>query len=409
MESAPQLWEFLPLSEHAAPSERSGPVARGRLRRLRRFLREHLPGGRPQAEEPSELDLPDAQLLELLIPAVDVEAGSAALASALGDWPADPGAAGGARTVVGPPGSGVQEMVAALGRERGWPEVEPPDRAELVDGGDRTSVGLEAAGNAGQPVVVARLEHWLLRTATGLPVVRRLLHELHTRRVPALMGCDSWSWAFLCRAMAVDDLLGEPLVPRAFDGAALDRWLGAPFRSRRLDCRQAANREPVFSAPGPAAPGAAAPEAGAQPAPVSALLDSLAVASRGIPVVAAAMWRRGLRSRADQTAPPPGTGEQESGWTLWVRGTEEMEVRPPAGLDRLDRFVLHALLLHGGLAVTTLGGVLPFPEDDVRGRLRKLAAAGVVGEQEGIWTVEPAAYGPVRRLLAVEQMLVDDL
>jgi hypothetical protein len=79
----------------------------------------------------------------------------------------------------------------------------------------------------------------------------------------------------------------------------------------------------------------------------------------------------------------------------------------PTPIELLHRFLLHAILLHGGLTLPTLLTVLPMPPDTVIEGVRTLQAAGVVDTVDDHLHVVPLAYAHVRQHLADEAFLID--
>lgn len=87
-----------------------------------------------------------------------------------------------------------------------------------------------------------------------------------------------------------------------------------------------------------------------------------------------------------------------------------LEFALPSGLDEPDALILHALLLHDGLPIEVLEGLLPHTRFRTRALLQQLAVVGVVkSEPNGYWRVTPVAYAAVRGFLAGRRFLVDDL
>lgn len=396
MDQPDAIWRYAPLSEHSVPSV---PVTRAirRAGRLWRATRSAVGLDDDLSAEREELSRPDDRVLEKLVPRFEVEKAVEALASALGDWPTGRTGADRVRVVVGPPGSGVGSVVAGLAARRGWRSLEPPPRPELLQ---RPSVAREVVSGLGggddTPAVIDRLERWVLRDARMLPTVRWMLDALPGLPSPVLVGCDSWAWSFLDRALGAGDYLGAPWALAAFDGRALDCWLGAPMRAAGVICRPTDERkDPVF--------GSVEEEGTAectQERPVSRALSRLASAARGNPGIALELWRRGLQLE--------GGGEEVGGErTVWTSPLRDVEEVVPARLERIRTFILHAILLHGGLDRGTLLEVLPFPAHDLLGRVRELAQRRLVEETEGELSISATAYGAVRDHLASGGFLID--
>ncbi len=387
MTSPPPILHYSPLSEYRAPSERSARAWR-RLRSIWRAARAAIrTRGEADDGERDGAGLPARQVPADALPSFEVAAAADALATALDGWPEAESGARRVRAVVGPPGSRVQEVVAELARRAGWREIEPPARSELLErGGVIAERAAQLEAGDGAPAVVCRLERWLLRSESALPSARLMLGALRGGPSPVLVGCDSWAWSFLDGTLGAADLFGEPLALAPFDGEKLARWLGPPMRSRGLTCRPRDNRDEVIFE--------TAPEAG------SRVLMKLAAMSRGNAGVALELWSRSLRLAAEEER------------TVWALPPAESELTLPPWLGPAHHFVLHALLLHGGLDRGTLLAVLPLPRHDVLRRVRELCDAGILiedGEEGdgGELSVPLSAYVPVRQRLADEGFLID--
>ncbi len=414
MESATEIsrqtpiWSYSPLSRYAVPGEPS-TEALGRLRRGWKTVVGALRRSRAEETAPEERNRPSPEVLAGLLPCFDVEAATVALAAALEDWPAGDGSVSPTRVVVGPPGSGTRQVIEELARRRGWMEVPPPPRIELLEDTDAARQRLAGLDSeTGRPAVIAELQRWLLRSERGLPLMRRLLERMRDPPAPALIGCDSWAWSFLDLTLGIRDLLGEPLVLDALDAPALSVWLGEPFRTRGLACRPMEKPdEMVFPDPSPGT-GVEREANGesASPVPSSPLLVRLASASRGSPGVALELWRRSLRLAKEQTRQDSeARGDRRA--TVWIAPVEESGIAVPSRLELSHRLMLHTILLHGGLERDLLAAVLPLPRHEVLRRLRDLGREGLVEESGAEVSIPIAACVAVRDYLEAEGFMVD--
>ena len=144
--------------------------------------------------------------------------------------------------------------------------------------------------------------------------------------------------------------------------------------------------------------------------PTSSYLRGLAVYSQGHPGIAWTLWRRSLLVPPD--APPeaddPSDRESEPEPTIWVRPWSDVEhPRRPSDFAQPDAFVLHALLLHGGLSADQLSPLLPTDRYAVRHRLQGLRAAGFVVQDDATWHLTPAGYPAACDILRREEYLPD--
>ena len=74
-------------------------------------------------------------------------------------------------------------------------------------------------------LVVPKLERWFLRHHNGLGSVQQLLDQLATAKRHCVIGCNTWAWSYLSKAIQTDLVLPSPMTFKPFDGARLKRWI----------------------------------------------------------------------------------------------------------------------------------------------------------------------------------------
>ncbi|QDV44635.1 hypothetical protein Enr13x_45030 [Stieleria neptunia] len=306
--------------------------------------------------------------------------------------------------LVGPPGSGIAEMLAALAQERQSPLLEAPETDRVLGEMDAEDLDLTAWDASGDSMlVIPSLERFYLRHESGLTLVRSLIERLASGgRV--LVGCDSWAWAFLQQAAGIEDMLGPPMTLAPFDAPRLDAWLRGVYDLQQIEFVQRGRDAPVFP---DCSKGSDSESEKSQPA-TSDLVKSFAAHSRGNPGVALALWTSCLRI-CDPDSDADGQDDDTSaGSTLWLVPPSELEVHAPDnGRNRIERFLLHTLLQHGGLSLATLVTLLPFSREQICRRLAELRLAGAVAERDGRFQVTLTAYPQIRRDLVGEGFLGD--
>lgn len=400
----PELWRFVPLEAYARPEPPVGSLATQAWESFKRLLRRSTGAGDAPAMQERELSsLPEVRLAHLVHP-IDWSHASRALDRALdGEAPAG-GATPRVRFVIGQPHCGHAEIVQGWAARHAARLLDPPDPHEILVGGGRW-LGDWRPGDG--PWALPRLEHCFLRHADGLALVRRLLEAVAEGRAgEGVIGCDSWAWAFLERAWPVP--LAGVLTLQAFDGEALSalfaRLAATPRRRRLRFCNAHSGRETLV-----------VPRDGDA---VGEQILSLAAHCRGNPGVARSYWRSCLRAEpeeadedpdedpvsaaADGAAPSPG-GRQE---TVWVSAHLAEPELPMEGAEDVA-LLLHALLLHGGLAEEAFAAVLPMPAGAATAVALRLRQQGVIERREGRWTIAALSYVPVRQWLRGRDYLTD--
>ncbi len=230
----------------------------------------------------------------------------------------------------------------------------------------------------GQFIVIPKLEAWFLRTPSGLRRIRHLLGELAARRQRAVVGCNSFAWSFLSKAIGIDNLAGKAMTFRPFDAKRLETWLSGLAeveRNRGVRFRLVNKGHEIFS--------------GEDQKLSHDFFLRLAGYSLGIPWVAWQMWRSVLwiEDRA-----PEATREREH---FWVSPLEELVL--PGDYPRDFLFALHAIALHGALAPAELAQVLP--EGAGTDMIAALVGSCLTEFQNERLQLQPEAYPAVRSKL----------
>lgn len=338
------------------------------------------------------------------------EAAATGLAACLDSWLHEPAPKSLVQAVIGPPGSGVQEVVARWGKQVSANVLSPPDHAEIID--PDSDYWQAVARDDEGVLVIPALERFYLRHSDGLDLIRQLTEWLWSSPRRVVVGCDSWAWAYLCKTVRIEAVFRAPIALESLDGDALRAWLRPRPRGRYL-VRAAWSGETIY-------PTEVAEDAARRPNAAVAedeeprykgadIFQRIAAMSRGIPEVALALWRKCLCE---------GEAEEASETTcLSTAGTPTLiQVRPPQSLNlpslppdasTLEAIVLHTLLLHAGLPSSILCRVVPFPASDVIATLAVLRDAELILEYGQIWKVAPLGYPGVRAFVRAETLLID--
>lgn len=391
-----KLWEFVPVAGYEVPRV----PARSALANAWSSARRTFLGAGEEAKAPVK---DEAQLralqevrLEHLVPALDWRAAAAALDKQLETWVRTPDRP--VKFVIGQPHGGHAAILRQWGAMRGAAIIEAPDRGEILAGEARMPDGRPVSG---RPWVLPNLEHFYLRHARGLSLVREVLEASESGRLgPGVIGCESWAWAYLQYVWAVPR--PDALTLQAFDGPRLAQLLASGVTSparQRIRFRNARTGNDILSVP-------VAVEG------VGAEIAQLAAHCRGNAGTAIRYWRERLRAEPERDEAGPGEDGSEKGAvdegeeSIWVSaGMQE-----PAAFAELDEeiaLVLHALLLHGGLPPALLPELLPLSHHQCMAILLRLRNAGLAQCRDERWSVEALAYATVRELLRSRDYLVD--
>jgi hypothetical protein len=388
------LWEFVPFSEYSSPSASAKVISENWFATLRaRLLPERQPAEDIFEEREDLKTLPQAQLAQLAPPPRWDDAASA-LSKRLEGWLANNETHQAPMFLIGAPYSGHAKLLAAWATQQGWRQIEAPS-VDAVLAGDTTWLSAQVAN--GEPWVFPTLERAFLRHTDGLTIIRAFFAQLYAGKLGrAIVGCDSWAWAFLKSVWP--DRLFAALALAPFDEERLAHYLQqtiAAAGGQSCQFRQSNNGKYVLTPPSPKPNGETVQQ--------SDFLARLAVYSRGILGVASAIWRESLRIE-----PEGEVAEEAPGQTVWVAPWGERRLPSlPGNAGRDHAFVLHALLLHGGLTADTLHRVVPLAPGDVTETLYLLHNARLLEQNEDVWRVTAQGYPVVRQFLSDNSYPID--
>lgn len=397
----PQPWGYVALCEYTVPS---APLTEAAHKGLKRLWRRLWPRGADASDGPSAVGQKSSvEFFDGLFAQPDWEAAAPQLIAL-----ADEKLSGGQTTqvFVGGPHRCTSEMLRHLARARRWPVIESPTPKEILEQRfDPPNI------KTGSVVVIPQLAHWFLRHDDGLDVIRNLIDRLQSTRQPVLLGCHSWAWSYLDKAIQISTALPEPRVLAPLDAAALQQWLqemAVGAGTGKTVFREASSGKIVLALGGSTLNVAPTPADGDR----SSLLTHIAAHGRGLPEITWSMWREAIL-RFDQkmmTEDALKMVSDKDERTVWVPSWGQLklpDIQQKPG--HLQLFLMHSLLLHAGLPEEVLPRLLPFPRAEILRGLRDLHARGVVEPDEDRWRVSPAAYPSVRSVLNDECYLVDNL
>ncbi len=295
-------------------------------------------------------------------------------------------------------------MRAAWAEECGHEMLRAPAREDIA-----TGLG-QVPDLAGEGIlVIPHLEHWFFRSQRGLATVRALLEAMDQCGREMVVSCDSWAWAFLSKAAALDLILPDEQTLRPFDGDQLAAWfsnLVAQSGMESLRFRESeSGKDLLKKEDGPEVEGGK-----------SDFFRELAARSRGIPWVAWSLWRSSIRLEQEEKKEDGGEagndGKMYKGKdplagrkVLWVASLEEFSL--PNAHRETGLLVLHALLLHGALSREQICGLVPLK--GAGEMLPALLRSGFIEERDGILSCGAAAYPSVRSGLTTAGFSMDKL
>lgn len=371
------LWAVVELEQFRTPEQTQASQWRRSLRSISTWL-----GGKNDAEQQvkdeSELRaLPEVRLAHL-VPPIDWAPAARALGQQLEVQDAP------VTFFITTPYSGHASVVTHWAEKHHVTCLAPPTLSEIAEG--RTQ-WVEQCVNQREWAIPA-LERYFLRHTQGIQGVREFLERALSGRLgKGVIGCDSWTYAFLQQVIGID---GAPVFTlQSMEGEQLARYFAQiathsgqppPVYSTRT------GKQVLF-------------DAAVKPKSHSANkeLQRLAAHCRGHIGLAWHYWRERLRE--------PKADEGEALWLVDALAEAELAV----DTGDIATLVLHALLVHGGLDDHSLGQVLPFSQHEALNARLALQRKGIVSSSEGRWQIAPLSYASVRQLLESRNYLVDPL
>ncbi len=396
---ATPLWSYVPIADYALPSPTAVDTARKGMAQVLQFLgQDDLKSTSILKAEDALQTLPQRQL-DLIAPEPDWSSAAQALGGELEGWLNQNSADQKMLILVGPPFSGINEIISSIAEQKSWRLLNPPSLEQIWAGDDKWFADLS---DDNKTWVLPALEKVYLRHVGGLDLIRRFSERVSSSKSRCgIIGCDSWAWAYLRHIWHGRQPV--PLTLQAFDAPRLAKYIQNKAESAyggRPHFRQADNGDNILP---PEDVNGASHES-------SNFLPSLAAHSRGIFGVAWAVWRANLRAEPDAliSEETETDGGQHTPDAFWVTPWDQLKHPSlPAVAGHNVAFVLHTLLIHAGLPLDLLHELLPLPPNQVMETLSWLEELGLATERNSVWQVTALGYPAVRQFLQTNSYLVD--
>jgi hypothetical protein len=332
---------------------------------------------------------PDADL-DILVPPPAFGPLLRVLDENLSDWLQNTAANNTIKLIVLPPCE-ENGIIQSWAESNGLTCLQPPTPQAILSG---TATLPDLRGDS--PLIIPRLEAWMMRTYYGLNVIRELLAVLAESERKIVIGCNIYAWEFLKTAVSAASFLPEPMTFDALSSDQLHDWFQALHSAsamQHIKLRHQHSANDVFSDDSEGRD--------------NNYFKILAATSSGIPWVAWHLWRNNLLTQnddskvgeTDDTGPAERTEDDTSATannddrqTLWVAELQAYAL--PGSEKKLALLVLQAILIHNEITTEHLVKVLP----DIRPLtvVPLLKRAGIITHQQGVLRCKPAAYPAIR-------------
>lgn len=311
--------------------------------------------------------------------------------------------------IVFQPFQGQLAVMQALAQHLDALIIEPPSIDDILSGGDNWIDGFDKLLHSGKAWLIADLGLYFVRHANGLNLLRNLVLRLGQHPNHGVIGCNSWSLAYIQRVLG--HLPFQGLAWSAADANALEQGIATllkPRASMAASFRDASNGDDVLPSIDESG---SAENASKKPAP-HPLFSHLSADCRGNFPLSVAHWKARLRDEPDEDADidveaeSGAGGKQRRHRCVWVSASLP---EPNIPSEKQDNWLtmLHSVLLHGGLAEQRLQVATSVANREKDGVMAELLDAGFLSCEEGHFYVNAMAYPSIRRALHARSFLVD--
>jgi hypothetical protein len=266
-----------------------------------------------------------------------------------------------------------------------------------------TAIQVEVERSPSRPlVIVPSLEQLFLRQADGLEAVAQLIHTIAAHpEYFWLVGCNEWAWAYLNRVCYLSAYFDTRCTLPALDGDALKDWL-----TQAVDLMGVSFAHQSEGA----ADGSARLVMGLTTDQVASYFSRLATLAEGLAPTAAHLWLRSLEVPALPSHPelitPPTRADQVPALRT-VLQTGKITLPKLPALDAAERYLLHAVLLHGAITLPHLVLSLADPVQRVQSQLQSLLRTGLLQQQQAVLRINPIYYPQIKADLKRNNFLLE--
>ncbi|MCK8482566.1 hypothetical protein MUY21_00805 [Aliiroseovarius sp. S2029] len=260
-------------------------------------------------------------------------------------------------------------------------------------------VDAAAVPTGGAALMVPDISSLVRRSLEGRAAMRSYLAELDGASRNVLLGMSSWTWTYLAQTSAIQAVVSDARCFAPFGDKALAELLRAHLGDRVL--KSADSGKDILAEDD-------------EGAPKDRYLKTLAARAYGCPWAAIRLLdaavnqeveANGDATDATKDSDHDDTGDDHEDAATWLQDPAVPQL--PSRIERIGRFVLHALLIHGPLTAKELGSVLPMTLPVGIGSA--LERVGLIEIEDGKITVRESAYPHVRRILSEAGLPLDQI
>jgi hypothetical protein len=335
------------------------------------------------------------RIKQLPIPQDYLTAVREAVKGALHAWQVSPDTSNNSLVFLSSPVEAIAPILKASFQDDALPEYEvrlflggyqrPPEPLTILDHLKRELEPEQAKGTVTEEapptvMVIPSLEPCFVRCIQGWEGIE-YLQTLASQDVSRfwIFGCNHWAWTFLEKVCQVNAYLEQVTFLPELTAEALQNWL-----------------EPLLA-------DSLADSPNLQLQPDQGLWENLASLAGGWSTTAAHLWLQSLRLQSSDLNEDGAISEEKT-------AVELQFIKPvfPSliSLEPLDRYILHALLIHQDMTRSHLALSLGEAERRIRSRVQVLQREGIIIQRGRRLTVHPVHYPRLRSELANNNFLV---
>jgi len=242
-------------------------------------------------------------------------------------------------------------------------------------------------------MVVPALDRHFLRCIQGWDSIESWQAQISRDRDRFwVLGCNHWVWVFLDRVCQISAYLEQIEFLPTLESEDLQTWL-APLIEKITRHPDDPNSADASDAP---------------ERNDDAYWQALASLSGGVGSTAAALWLRSLHLRAENLPEDPSTIAAASLTDLAKLAPQLIKPTLPGlpDFEAFDWYLLHSLLLHGGMTHRHLAASLGETDRQIRAHVQALQNQGILQTDGNRLRVNPAHYPKLCSELANNNFLI---
>ena len=251
-------------------------------------------------------------------------------------------------------------------------------------------------------LIIPCLEQCFVRHPDGLEAIGQLVKTIKTHTEYFwLVGCNEWAWAYLNQVCELSAYFDHHCTLPSLDAAALKGWITQATDT--MDVRFANPSKEEAERGSELVMGLTADQ-------LDSYFHRLASLSEGLAPTAAQLWLRSLdvqEFHRDPESSPPPTASYRAPAAGSILTMGELSLPKLPSLHTADRYLLHAVLLHGAMTRQDLALSLADPIECIQPQLQSLFRTGLLQHQQGILRLHPIYYPQVKSVLRHNNFLLE--